>query len=140
MKALQPHTAGLAIAVARILLAHIFLVSGLLKVTGFAGTAGFMASKGLPMPQLLLVITIAIEVLGALMIILGWRTRLATLILLLWMVPVTLVFHRFWGIDAAQVMPQATHFMKNLSIMGGLLALFAHGPGPLSVDAKSGVH
>lgn len=138
MKTLQPQSGGLALAIARILIAHIFLVSAVLKVTGFAGTVGFMASKGLPAPQLLLVVTIAIEMICSLMVITGWRTREAALILLLWMLPVTFVFHRFWSVVAAQVVPQATHFMKNLSMMGGLLALFVNGPGALSVDARTG--
>ncbi|MDP3138293.1 MAG: DoxX family protein [Burkholderiaceae bacterium] len=138
MTSTQPGTPGFLLPLARLLIAQIFFVSALLKLSAFAGTVGFMASKGVPLPDVLLVLTIAIELVGSLAILLGWKTRWAALLLVLWMVPVTLVFHRFWGVDAAQVMPQATHFMKNLCIMGGLLALYVHGGGAMSLDAKAG--
>jgi putative oxidoreductase len=120
----------------RILIALIFLLSGFGKITGFAGTAGYMASKGLPMVDLLLVITILIEFGGALLLIAGFKARLAALALFLWMIPVTLVFHNFWALPADQQMIQQIMFMKNLSIMGAMLYIMAFGSGPLSVDKK----
>lgn len=120
----------------RILIALIFLLSGFGKITGFAGTAGYMASKGLPMVDLLLVITIVIEFGGALLIIAGFKARLAALALFLWMIPVTIVFHNFWALPADQQMIQQIMFMKNLSIMGAMLYIMAFGSGPLSVDKK----
>lgn len=120
----------------RILIALIFLLSGFGKITGFAGTAGYMASKGVPMVDVLLAITIVIELGGALMIIAGFKARLAALALFLWMIPVTFIFHNFWAVPADQAMIQQIMFMKNLSIMGAMLYIAAFGSGPMSVDKK----
>lgn len=122
--------------VGRVLLALIFLNSGINKIGGFAGTAGYMASKGLPMAEVLLVITIIIEIAAALMIIAGFKARLGAAALLLWMIPVTLIFHNFWSMPAEQVMIQKIMFMKNLGLMGGMLLVMGFGSGPLSVDKK----
>ncbi len=118
----------------RILLAVIFVMSGYGKIGGFEATAGYMASKGLPMAQLLLVLTILIELGGGLMLIVGYRTRLAAVALFLFLIPVTLVFHNFWVAPAAEVQMQTIMFMKNLAIMGGMLYVTAFGPGRFSLD------
>lgn len=118
----------------RILLSFIFIFSGYGKIGGFKGTAAFMASQGLPMSEVLLVLTILIELGGGLMILLGWRPRLAALVIFLWLIPVTLVFHKFWGgIDAAQAQNQMIQFMKNVSIAGGMLLVLGFGSGPYSL-------
>jgi putative oxidoreductase len=116
--------------VGRVLLANIFLVSGFKKITGFAATAGFMTSKGLPMADVLLAATIIIEVGGGLMLLAGWQARWAATALVLWMIPVTYVFHAYWGLPVDQVPMQFIQFQKNLAIMGGLLYVIAFGPGP----------
>ena len=125
--------------VGRILIALIFLLSGFGKLTGFAGTAGYMASK-MPVSgtliDLLLVITIIVELGGSLALVLGFKARIAALVLFLWMIPVTLIFHNFWAAPADQAMIQQIMFLKNLAIMGGMLMIMANGPGPLSVDKK----
>ena len=120
----------------RILLALIFLLSGYGKIGGFTGTAGYMASKGLPMAEVLLAITIVIEIGAALMIIAGYKARLGAAALLLWMIPVTFIFHNFWAVPADQQMIQQIMFMKNLAIMGGMLLIMANGAGPLSLCKK----
>jgi len=122
--------------VGRTLLALIFLTSGYGKIGGFAGTAGWMASKGLPMAEVLLAITIVIEIGAALMIIGGYKTRLGATALLLWMIPVTFIFHNFWAMPADQQQIQTIMFMKNIGLMGGMLYIMAFGSGPLSVDKK----
>ena len=122
--------------VGRVLLALIFIVSGFGKVTGFAATAGYMASKGLPMTQVLLVGAILIELGGGLLVLLGWKARWAALAIFLFLIPTTLIFHAFWSLPAAEAQGQMIHFMKNLAIMGGMLLIIAHGPGPLSIDKK----
>lgn len=119
--------------IGRILLALIFVISGFNKINGFAQTAGYMASKGLPMSDVLLVITILIEVGGGLMLIIGWQARWAALALILFVIPATLVFHNFWAVPEAQKMTQWIMFMKNLSIMGGLLLVVGFGAGPYSL-------
>jgi putative oxidoreductase len=121
----------------RLLLAAIFVISGLNKLSDFSGTAAFMSGAGLPAAEFLLVLTILIEVAGGLMIVLGWYTRQLALILFLFMLPVTAVFHNPWAAaDPAQVQQQMIHFLKNLAIMGGMLHLSAFGPGHFSIEAK----
>jgi putative oxidoreductase len=122
----------------RVLLALIFVISGWGKVTGFDGTAAFMASKGMPFPELLLPGAIAFELGGSLMLIAGWKARWGALALLLFMIPTTLIFHNFWAADAAEAQNQMIHFMKNVTIMGGMLYVMAFGAGPLSVDNGMG--
>ena len=111
-------------------------MSGIGKIGGFAGTAGYMASKGLPMVEVLLAITIVIEIGAALMIIAGFKARLGATALFLWMLPVTFLFHNFWAMPADQQMIQQIMFMKNLGLMGGMLYIMAFGSGPVSVDKK----
>jgi len=117
----------------RVLLALIFVLSGFNKIGGFAGTAGYMASKGLPMAEVLLVLTIIVELGGGLLIMLGWQARWGAAAIFLFLIPVTLVFHNYWAVDAAQQQMQMIQFMKNLSIMGGMLMIVAFGPGPYSM-------
>jgi len=112
----------------RILLASLFVLSGFNKITGFAGTADYMASKGLPMAEVLLVLTILVELGGGLMLILGYRARMAALAIFLFIIPVTLVFHNFWAVPAAEAQMQMIQFMKNLAIMGGMLCIVAFAP------------
>ena len=122
--------------VGRILLSAIFLISGIGKIGGFAGTAGYMASKGIPMVDVLLAITIVIEIGAALMIIGGFKARLGATALFLWMIPVTFLFHNYWAMPADQQMIQQIMFMKNLGLMGGMLYIMAFGSGPMSIDKK----
>lgn len=125
-----------AALVGRILLAAIFVISGFNKIGGFEGTAGYIASKGLPMPQVLTALTIALELGGGILLIIGYKARWVALAFFLWLIPTTFIFHKFWGIDAAQVQNQMINFLKNVSIMGGMLLLFAFGPGTYSLDKK----
>lgn len=121
----------------RSLLALIFIFAGFHKLTGFEGTAGYMASHGLPLPQVLLVATIVIELIGGLMILLGWQARLAAAAIFLFLIPTTLVFHAFWSVNPADAMllqNQMNHFMKNVAIMGGMLYVAAYGSGPYSLQ------
>jgi len=119
--------------VARILVAQIFLLSGIDKITGFAATAAGMAGKGIPLASVALVITIIIEIGGALMILLGWKARIGAAALFLWMIPVTLLYHNFWDMPPEQVRIQMIMFQKNLAIMGATLYIFAFGSGAYSV-------
>jgi putative oxidoreductase len=124
----------LAVLLGRILLAGTFVISGFGKITGFEGTAAYIAGKGLPLPQVLTVIAILIEFGGGLAILLGWMTRWAALAMVVFLIVITPVFHGFWAALPDQVMEQQINFMKNMSILGGMLLLFACGPGRYSVD------
>jgi len=115
---------NLAALAGRILLALIFLQSGIEKFVYYSGTLGYMTKAGLPFPQVLLVASGIIETACALALIVGWKTRLAAIGLAIWMIPVTLNFHNPAGGQEAMI-----HFMKNVAITGGLLVLFASGPG-----------
>ncbi|MGH7840590.1 MAG: DoxX family protein [Candidatus Binataceae bacterium] len=130
--------------IGRVLLALIFVMSGLSKVTGFAGTAGYMASAGIPhnlvIPGLLL--TIAVELGCGLLVVVGFKARLAALAIFLWLIPVTIIFHFIPHRDAAaqgksmEALINMIMMMKNLSMMGGLLLVASMGPGRYSVDGN----
>lgn len=121
---------------ARILIAALFLPAGLGKLAGFAGTVGYIASMGLPMPQWGAALAVAIEVGGGLALLLGYKTRWVCWALALFTLVAGAVFHAFWNAAPEQLMVQQIMFMKNLSIAGGLLALSALGAGGWSLDAR----
>ena len=127
---------NLAALVGRILLAILFITSGWSKIGGFEQTAAYMASKGLPMAQVLLVLTILVELGGGLLIAIGYKARWAALAVFLFLIPVTFIFHPYWSFPAAEMRTQSIMFWKNISIMGGMLMVFAFGPGAYSVDKR----
>jgi putative oxidoreductase len=122
---------------ARILLAQLFIVSGFGKITAFGKTAAFMASSGLPMSEVLLALTIAVELGGGILLVLGWQARwvAAAICVFTWLA--ALVFHQFWNSEPARFNGQLNNFMKNLSIMGGMLYVMVYGPGPLALGGDS---
>lgn len=124
---------GAALA-GRILLATLFAMSGIGKIGGFAGTAAYMTSKGLPVAELLLLATIVVELGGGIAIVAGWKTRWAAIALFLFTGIATAVFHNFWAAPADQAQLEQIQFLKNLAIMGGLLVLFGMGPGRFAMD------
>lgn len=113
----------------RVLISAMFLQAGLGKIAGFAGTQGYMEAMGVP--GFLLPLVIALEVLGALAIIVGYRTRLAAILLAGFTLLAGALFH--W---APGDQMQGLLFMKNVSIAGGFLLLAAHGAGEWSLDAR----
>lgn len=121
--------------VGRSILALIFLTSGLGKIGSFQATAGYMVSKGVPLADIALVLTIIIEVGGAAMIILGFKARIGAAALFLWMIPVNIMMHNFWSVPEAAKQIQMIMFMKNLSMMGAMLLIMAFGSGPKSLKA-----
>jgi putative oxidoreductase len=133
---MNPNTTNAVALAGRILLAALFVISGFNKIGGFEGIVGYIASKGLPMPQVLAALTVALELGGGILLVIGFKARWVALLFFLWLIPTTFIFHKFWGIDAAQAQAQMTNFLKNVSIMGGMLLLFAFGPGAYSVDKK----
>lgn len=111
----------------RVLLAAIFLISGLGKIATYSATAGYMASVGVP--GALLPAVIALEVLGAVAIIVGLQTRIAAFLLAGFTLLAAILFHGNLADQMQQIM-----FLKNVAIAGGFLILVANGAGPLSVD------
>ena len=113
----------------RIFLAHIFLFSAAGKLAEPAGTQQYMASFGMPATRFFLVAAIAFELVGGLSVLLGYRARIGAIILLIFLIPTTIIFHTELSVQLQMIM-----FMKNLTIMGGLFFVIAHGPGKLSLD------
>ena len=124
--------------IGRFLIAFIFLFSGFGKITGFEGTIGFIASKGVPLPQFAAIAAIIVELGGGVMLVIGWNARIAAAAMLFFTAMAALIFHDFWAVAADQAQNQMIHFMKNVSMMGGLLYVVVHGSGPLSVDKHAG--
>ena len=110
-------------ALGRVLISVIFILSGIGKLTSFAGTAAMMSSVGIPLAKLALVITLFVEIGGGLMLLTGFGARYAAIVMALWLIPVTLTFHNFWAFQGAVRMEQTINFLKNLAIMGGLIAV-----------------
>ena len=123
-----------AALIGRILLCILFIESGFGKIGGFEGTAGYIASRGLPLPQVLAALSILIELGGGLLVLLGWKTRWVALVLIVFMIVITPIFHNFWSAPAAAAAAQQINFMKNVSILGGIFLLLAFGPGRYSAD------
>lgn len=121
---------------ARVLMAALFLPAGLSKLTGFAGTVGYISSVGLPLPTLGAALALTVEIVGGLALLLGWGTRWAALVLAGFTLVASVFFHNFWGVPADQAFVQQLLFFKNIAVVGGLLALVAHGAGAWSVDAR----
>src|SRR5664279_4484721 len=90
----------------RLLLALLFLPAGIGKITGFAGTVGYISSVGLPMPQVAAVLALTVEILGGLALIAGFGTRLAALALALFTLVASFFFHNFWSVPADQQLMQ----------------------------------
>jgi putative oxidoreductase len=120
---------ALALLIGRIVLVYIFLVSGWGKIGNFNGTSQMMAQHGIPMASFFLLGAIFFELGGSLLVILGFLSRWGALLLLIFLVPTTLLFHG----NIADPM-QKIQFMKNVSIFGGVLFILGAGPGPLRLD------
>ncbi len=118
----------------RILFALIFILSGLTHFDPH--TVGYAASHGVPAAHVLVPLSGILAIVGGLLVAVGFATRLGALCIVAFLVPVTLVLHNFWAVhDAAARQMQLVNFMKNVSMLGGALVIFAFGAGALSVDA-----
>ena len=124
--------------VARILLIVLFLVFGWSKLTGYAGTVGYMTQVGAPMPSIAALVAIVVEVFVALAVALGVWTRPLSLLLALYTLGAGLIGHPFWTMEGADRYANAINFYKNISIIGGFLLLYVTGAGSYSVDARLG--
>ena len=95
-----------------------------------------MALRGLFAIPFLLYIAAFMELIGALSLILGYKTKWGAGLLIIFLIPVTLLMHNFWAAPEEAFKLEMIHFMSNLSILGGLLYVVAAGPGKLSLDEK----
>ena len=126
------------IVAGRVLLALMFILAGFSKLGNIEGTAGYIASGGLPFGSVLAVVVGLLELLGGLAIAVGFQARWAALALGLFTLAASVLFHKFWAVPADQAMVQQLMFMKNLSVAGGLFIVAALGAGPVSMDARRG--
>lgn len=121
----------------RSLLGLPFLVAGIEKITRYGVNIAYMTKYGVPMPELLIVASMIVEIGGAALLVAGWKARWAALALAAFAIVVSFVFHRFWAFDEPQFSAQLFNFLKNLAIVGGLLYLAAHGAGAVSLDSRA---
>lgn len=122
--------------IGRVLLALLFVPAGFSKIGGFTGTVGYIASKGVPLPELAAATAIGIELGLGLLLLIGWQTRWAALGIALFTLVISFIFHNFWAVPAEQVMQQQQAFFKNIGVIGGLLTVAAWGAGVWSVDGN----
>jgi putative oxidoreductase len=132
MNALQAPFALLA----RLFMVALFLPAGIRKIGGFEGTAGYIASVGLPFPTLGAAIAVVVEIVAPLLLLVGLQTRWAALVLAVFTLVASVFFHNYWAMPAEQQFMQQLMFMKNMGVVGGLLAITAFGAGAFSLDAR----
>lgn len=121
-----------AVALAgRVLLAAIFFISGLSKIADRAATINYLQAVGMPMPILAYGLTVLLEVVGGLFLFLGYRVRPAAVALAVFSVVAAALFH-----NQLSDQNQFAHFLKNVSMSGGLLLMAALGAGSLSLDSR----
>jgi putative oxidoreductase len=118
----------------RIVMSIMFITSGFGKLVGFAATEHMIESKGVPLPEIAALIAVLIELGGGLAILFGWKTRWAAVAFVVFLIVITPIFHGFWTMDGEARHANEINFMKNLTILGGFLVLFAFGPGRYSLD------
>jgi putative oxidoreductase len=128
MMKLEQHS-DLTALLARLFMSSLFVLYGYFKLVGFAGTVAYMGRQGLPAPTLFAALAVIIELGGGLLILFGYQTRLVALGCAIYVLIAALIAHRNFG-DGNQL----SHFMKNMAIVGGFLAITALGAGPYSVD------
>lgn len=123
--------------IGRLLFVALFLPAGIGKLTGFAGTVGYISSVGLPLPTLAATAALVVEIVGSLALLAGYGTRVAALILAAFTLVASYFFHAYWSVPADQVFVTQLLFFKNVAVVGGLLVLAAHGAGAFSLDARN---
>lgn len=122
-------------AIGRLLLAAIFLLSGLGKVMAPTASIGYISAMGLPFPTLAYAAAVAVEIGGGALLVLGFQARLVSVVLAIFTLVTAVAFHRNFA-DQNQMI----HFMKNLAMIGGLLQVIAFGAGNFSLDARRSTH
>lgn len=129
-------TQDLLAVVGRALIALLFVPAGFGKLMGFAGTVGYIASAGLPLPQVGAVLAIIVELGFGLMFLVGFKTRISAIVLAVFTIAAAILFHNYWGMPADKAYVNQLMFFKNVAIAGGLLAFAAFGAGRFSIDKR----
>jgi putative oxidoreductase len=111
--------------VGRALMALLFLVLGIRKAMAYAATVSAFTSLGLPMPEVVAPLVMAIEIGGGIALLLGWQIRAVAALMALFTLASALIGHRFWSAEGAQFNAQLNNFLKNIAIVGGFLVMIA---------------
>ena len=129
---------GMLALLGRLMLVAIFLMSAVgQKIPKFSDTAASMASEGVPLPKVMLAGAILFLLAGGLSVAAGFKARIGATLLLVFLLLATYYFHDFWTQEEPQAKQmQMIHFWKNISMMGALLLIIAHGPGLMSLDGR----
>lgn len=114
--------------IGRVLLASLFVISGIFKIIGFSGTVGYFTSLGLPLPTVAVLVTILVEVGGGLLLLTGRGVKPVSLVIALFTVGATLSAHHFWTMEGAAAQAQLTQFLKNVALIGALLLVSSIDP------------
>lgn len=122
--------------IGRILIAALFIPAGFGKIGGFAGVVGYISAVGLPLPQLGAAIAIIVELGLGLLLLVGYKTRIVSIVLAVFTVATAVFFHNYWGMPADKAYVNQLMFFKNIAIAGGLLAIAAFGAGRFSIDKR----
>lgn len=117
---------------ARICLSLIFFKAGISHILGFGDTVAMMSEQGLPLANVLLAGTVVFQLLGAISLLFGFKTKIGSILLIIFLIPASLVFHNPIA-DPTQI----NDFLKNIGLIGGLLMLIYAGAGALSIDRQS---
>jgi putative oxidoreductase len=132
---MQPLFFNLSSMLGRVFIGTIFLMSAVgNKIPQFSLTVGYMESKGVPMPGVMLVGAIVFLLAGSLSVIVGYKTRIGATLLLVFLILATYFFHNFWALEGEARQAEMIHFMKNLSMAGAMLFLIGNGGGRWSID------
>lgn len=124
--------------VGRVMIAGIFLASALgSKIPQFSQVTQYMASEGVPAPNVMLAGAIAFLIAGGVSVVLGYKTQVGAALLLVFLALATYFFHDFWTFEGQERQMQMIQFMKNASLMGTMLLLIANGPGRMSLDERN---
>jgi putative oxidoreductase len=132
----EKRTQAAAALIGRALLATLFIAAGMPKLVGFAEVTGYIASKGVPLPEVCAAIAVAAELGLGVLLLVGFKARWAALGLAIFTAVITPIFHGYWAVPDAMVNVQRVMFWKNYAIVGGLLMVTALGAGALSIDGR----
>lgn len=127
-------TEDVVLLLGRVALGLIFVKSGLQKLLALSAFAASLASRGIPSSSTWALVGATVEFVGGILILTGFKTRGASILMILFVIVATMISHRFWEFADAARRTQESQFFKNLSIVGGFLLLFAAGGGRYAVD------
>lgn len=122
--------------IGRFLIVVLFLPAGISKLTGFDGTVGYFSSIGIAMPAIAVVATIVVEVIGSLLLLVGYKTRMVAFGLAIFTLVASITGHAYWATPSEHAYVAQLLFFKNIAVIGGLLVLASAGAGSISVDSK----